>query len=113
MKKLSGLVAAGLMIAGTTSFANPNLKYDPQAMAWLCAPCHGTDGREFNESMPALAGMNEAYFIKTMIDFREGRRATVIMDRVAHGFNDEEIKAMAAWFAKQPATQWNSEINYD
>jgi cytochrome subunit of sulfide dehydrogenase len=28
------------------------------AMAMQCAPCHGTNGQEFLEAMPPLAGMN-------------------------------------------------------
>jgi sulfide dehydrogenase cytochrome subunit len=66
-------------------------------------------GRELYESMPGIAGLNPDFFTKIMIDFREGRQATTIMDRVARGFTDTEIKAMALWFAEQPAEQWNPE----
>jgi len=74
-----------------------------------CAACHGTDGREFNEAMPPLAGMETEQFIRAMKDFREGRREGVVMDRVARAYSDAEIEAMAEWFASRPATQYGSE----
>lgn len=110
MKRLTQLFAAGLLIFNGSLQANDQLKYDPEALSWLCAPCHGTHGREFYESMPALAGLDTQYFIRSMQEFRDGTRATVIMDRVARGFTDAEIEAMAHWFAEQPASQWNPEV---
>jgi len=77
-----------------------------QAMAWQCAPCHGTNGQEFVEAMPPLAGMPKEQLITAMIAFREGTRPAIIMDRVARGFTDAEIKGMAAWFEQQPLKQW-------
>lgn len=78
------------------------------AMAWQCAPCHGTNGQEFLEAMPPLAGMPAKQFTEAMIAYREGTRPAIIMDRVARGFNDAEIEAMAVWFEKQPAKQWEN-----
>ncbi|WP_373018965.1 cytochrome c [Thiomicrorhabdus sp.] len=78
------------------------------AMAWQCAPCHGTNGQEFLEAMPPLAGMPAEQFIKAMIAYREGTRPAIIMDRVARGFTDAEIEAMAYWFEKQPVKQWEN-----
>ena len=71
-----------------------------------CAACHGTEGRVFNEAMPALAGMDREVFIRAMKDYREGRRPAVVMDRIAKAFNDAEIEAMANWFASRPATPY-------
>jgi cytochrome c553 len=36
-----------------------------------------------------------------MVEFRNGRRPTTVMDRIAKGFTDDEIKAIAAWYAAQ------------
>lgn len=77
-----------------------------QAMAWQCAPCHGTNGQELLEAMPPLAGMPAEQFTKAMLAYRDGTRPAVIMDRVARGFTDEEIHAMAAWFEQQPMKPW-------
>ncbi|PYN57357.1 MAG: cytochrome C, partial [Candidatus Rokuibacteriota bacterium] len=39
--------------------------------------------------------------IKAMQDFRSGARAGTVMDRIAKGFTDAEIQAIAAWYAAQ------------
>lgn len=71
-----------------------------------CSACHGTHGRVFDESMPALAGIPKETFIKLMMDFKKEVRPTIIMNHVARVFTDVEIERMAEYFAKQPATPW-------
>ena len=39
--------------------------------------------------------------VKAMQDFRSGQRAGTVMDRIAKGFTDDEIQAIAAWYATQ------------
>ncbi|MBF6057361.1 MULTISPECIES: c-type cytochrome [Thiomicrorhabdus] len=104
--KLKTLLAACSLMAAASAQAEPTMA-NAQAMAWQCAPCHGTNGQEFKEAMPPLAGMPAQQFIDAMTAYREGTRAAVIMDRVARGFTDDEIKAMAIWFEKQPVKQWD------
>jgi len=33
--------------------------------------------------------------------FRRGDRAATVMDRIARGFSDDEVEAMAVWFEMQ------------
>ena len=76
----------------------------PQAtgemMGNTCAGCHGTHGRLKGEAFVPLAGMKESTFIKAMQDFRSGARPATLMGHVARGYSDEQIKAMAEFFAK-------------
>ena len=51
--------------------------------------------------VPRLAGRDSAAIVKAMQDFRSGTRAGTVMDRIAKGFTDEEIQAIAAWYATQ------------
>lgn len=109
-------LSAALVLPGLVVFPAQAEPSNPiasgAAMAWQCAPCHGTNGQEFIEAMPPLAGMPKQQFIDAMIAYREGTRAAIIMDRVARGFTDDEIKAMAIWFEKQPVKQWeNTSLN--
>ena len=39
--------------------------------------------------------------VKALQEFRSGQRAATVMDRIAKGFTDDEIQALAAWFAAQ------------
>ena len=76
----------------------------PQAtgemMGNTCAGCHGTHGRLSDSAFVPLAGMKESTFIKAMTEFRSGARPATLMGHVARGYNDEQIKAMAEFFAK-------------
>lgn len=74
-------------------------------MAHSCAACHGTNGQLGDESFAPLAGMPSGQFVKTMIDFREGRRPATLMGHVAKGFSDEDLKGMGAFFAAQKGAQ--------
>ncbi|HLK81097.1 MAG TPA: hypothetical protein VKT99_06325 [Xanthobacteraceae bacterium] len=39
--------------------------------------------------------------VAAMQAYRGGQRPATVMDRIAKGFSDDEIKAIAAWFAAQ------------
>jgi cytochrome subunit of sulfide dehydrogenase len=40
--------------------------------------------------------------VSAMRDFRSGKRSATVMDRIAKGFSDDEIKVIAAWYGAQP-----------
>lgn len=70
-------------------------------LANTCAGCHGTIGHSAGETMPSLAGLDERYFVKTMQDFKSGARPSTIMGRLARGYSDNELKALADFFSAQ------------
>lgn len=45
--------------------------------------------------------MGEADIVKAMQEFRAGKRPATVMDRIAKGFTDGEIQAIAEWYARQ------------
>jgi sulfide dehydrogenase cytochrome subunit len=65
-----------------------------------CAGCHGTRGHSASP-MPIIAGLPEAYLRQTLRDYKNGKRPSTIMGRVARGYDDTEIDALAAFFASQ------------
>jgi cytochrome subunit of sulfide dehydrogenase len=73
---------------------------EPPAGAAACSGCHPTSTR-VTSPVPRLAGRDSAAIVKAMQDFRSGARAGTVMDRIAKGFTDEEIQAIAAWYATQ------------
>jgi cytochrome c553 len=76
---------------------------DARGLAATCAACHGTDGRA-SSGMPVLAGVAQATLATALLDFRAGRRDGTVMPQLAKGYTDPEIDALAAWFARLPAT---------
>jgi len=69
-------------------------------MGDTCASCHGTHGKSFDEYMPSLAGIDRQQLIRAMTDYRADRRASVVMNRIAKGYNDAEIAAIADYFSR-------------
>lgn len=68
-------------------------------MAHSCAACHGTHGELGDEYFMPLAGMPVQQFVRTMTDFREGKRPATLMGHVAKGFTDADLQAMGEFFA--------------
>ena len=69
-------------------------------MAANCANCHGTNGASVG-GMPALAGQSKETLVRSLRDFREGKRPATIMHQISKGYSDEQIDLIAAFFASQ------------
>lgn len=67
-----------------------------------CVPCHGMDGIGRDVEIPNLAGQNEAYLLNQLRAFRQGRRAHKEMLYMSRNMTDEDMKALAAYFAALP-----------
>ncbi|MCG8013350.1 MAG: cytochrome c4, partial [Candidatus Thiodiazotropha weberae] len=52
-------------------------------------------------SSPSIAGMDPEVFIDAMQGYKFDERNSTIMNRIAKGYNEEQIKSMAWFFAKQ------------
>ena len=73
-----------------------------QVRSWAaaCANCHGTNGNAQPGSV-ALAGMGQNDIVQKMMDFKNGKRPATIMHQLAKGYSDEQIAAIAGYFAAQ------------
>lgn len=49
--------------------------------------------------MPSIAGKTSAFIIDAMKRFKAGKRDATVMDRIAKGFSDTEIEALATHFS--------------
>jgi cytochrome subunit of sulfide dehydrogenase len=63
-----------------------------------CAGCHGTDGKS-NGAIPGINGKSAAYIYQSLLDYRNEKRPSSIMDRHAKGYSEEELKLIADYFA--------------
>ena len=69
------------------------------ALAAACFTCHGTDGNSVQGVPPSLAGRSSADLFQTMKDFQSGKRPATIMHQQARGYTDEQLRAIAGYFA--------------
>ncbi|HET7597492.1 MAG TPA: c-type cytochrome [Burkholderiales bacterium] len=96
-------VMAGLFASALASVVGSAWAQDPAAARSLvsaCFTCHGPDGRSVDGVPPALAGLDRAYLLQTLRDYKAGRRAATIMDQQAKGYTDEEFEVIADYFSR-------------
>ena len=96
------LLAMPALVLGmaTTAFAQD--AYAGRNLAATCANCHGTNGHARGDMKP-LAGVSAEKIIAALADYKNGAQPSTIMGQLAKGYSDAQIKAVAAFFAAQPA----------
>ncbi len=72
----------------------------PPPGASSCSACHPATAT-IDTSAGRLIGQPAAEIASAMLAFRSGQRSGTIMDRIAKGFTDDEIKAIADWYGAQ------------
>jgi cytochrome c553 len=72
----------------------------PQAVQ-ACVFCHGPGGQSRNREYPSLAGQPAAYIEAQLKAFASGQRRSATMGPLARQMDDRQMKAMAAYFARQ------------
>ena len=69
----------------------------------MCKGCHGSPGYRtaFPEvySVPKLGGQESSYLVKALQDYRSGARKHATMRSVAAPLSDQQIAALAAYYA--------------
>jgi sulfide dehydrogenase cytochrome subunit len=89
---LAATLALGLADGARAADAPPG--------ASSCSGCHPAT-RGVDTTVPRLNGRDAAEVAAAMQAFRAGQRPATVMDRIAKGFTDDEVKAIAAWYAAQ------------
>ena len=97
MRPIDCLAALAVLCASTSAASAIDVA-PPGAAA--CSGCHPVS-RAVETPFTRLAGRNPAEIVTAMQEFRTGQRPGTVMDRIAKGFTDDEIKAVAAWYAAQ------------
>lgn len=68
----------------------------------LCASCHGPDGIPTVEKAPIIWGQHMFTILTQLKDYRAERRSNPIMTPIAKDLSDEQMKALATYFAALP-----------
>ena len=97
----AGIALAALLFAaaGVPAFAADNI--NGRNWAATCTGCHGTNGHS-EGGIPLLAGLDKAYIVNAMKEFKAGTRPATVMHQHAKGYSDEQIERIAEHFAAQP-----------
>jgi sulfide dehydrogenase cytochrome subunit len=65
-----------------------------------CSGCHPTS-QSVDTPVMRLVGRKPEDIVAAVKAFRSGEKPATIMDRIAKGFSDDEIKAIADWYGAQ------------
>lgn len=77
-----------------------------------CVACHGPDGaKTVGPTFPKLAGQYQDYLAQSLRAYRDKTRDNAIMYGIAAALTDEQIDALAAYYASQPSAL--GVVNYD
>ena len=87
---------AAIFIAAPLSAAAQS---PPPPGAAACSGCHAP--ARLGLPVAPVNGRDAKEIVQAMQEFRSGQRAATVMDRIAKGFSDDEIRAMAAWLGGQ------------
>ncbi len=90
----------GLVMASAAGLAMAQDALQVRSWAASCANCHGTNGMA-QPGMEPLAGLRKEDIASKMLDFKNGRKPATVMHQLAKGYSDEQIQAIAAYFAAQ------------
>lgn len=93
------IVMVMLAVAGLLASAGDAASQDRGRMLALsCAACHGTNGASPG-AIPTLKGKSERYLVERLRAFRDDRRPSTVMNRLAKGYTDDEIEAIARYLS--------------
>lgn len=93
-------LAVGLALGALAGLASAQDALQVRSWAASCANCHGTNGVA-QPGMETLAGMRREDLITKMLDFKNGRKPATVMHQLSKGYSDEQIAAIAGYFAAQ------------
>jgi len=85
-------VALGALTAMPVSAQAP-------AGAIACSGCHAPSAAG-TLAVPSLEGRTAASIVADMLAFRSGERPATVMVRIAKGFSEDEVRAIATWLAE-------------
>ena len=99
MKRWNRIAAVG-MLTTLCGWASAQAVDPLQVRGWAstCATCHGTAGLA-QPGMESLAGVNKDDLLKKMLDFKTGKKPATLMHQLSTGYSDEQLQALAAYFA--------------
>lgn len=103
MKRFYPLAVVILMIL-VSSQAHAIQRGDPQRgeqLAESCLACHSAEAVRNNPEWPRLHGQYHEYLVKSLQDYKTGRRENALMQQQVEGLSLRDKRDLAAWFSQQ------------
>jgi len=101
------------LLGATCAGGSAHAQASPEMLANTCAGCHGTDGSSGGPATPTIASLSIDYFVMSMKDYKAGKRPSTVMARIAKGYSDDDITAMAKHFQTMPFKRPGQAVDAD
>jgi len=103
--KLSSRALFAVALLGAMSMAMGATQGDRSAGATKsrpCAACHGADGNKtIDGQYPRIAGQYADYLLRSMQEYKNGRRDNAIMAGFVKELNTQDLADLAAFYSTQ------------
>lgn len=96
------LLASLALSAAMATFGVHAGEVNVTGIANTCNNCHGVQGLSGGGAMPSIGGQPAGYLKTVMNQYRSGERYNTVMGRLLKGYSEDEINALAGYFARQP-----------
>ena len=97
MRSVSALLGGTLAVAWPHGSDAQDLVEYGEYLSSQCSTCHRLDAHE--GAIPPLGHLPKDYFLVVMNEYKTGRRTNPAMVSVANSLSQEEIEALAAYYA--------------
>ncbi len=98
--KVCGALAVASALLAVSAASRAEQPATARSLAANCTGCHGPNG-ESAGAIPSIAGLEPAYFLAAMQEFRDGKRPATVMHQHAKGYTEQEFEVLAAYFSAQ------------
>lgn len=92
------IIVACAVLAGVVGPAQGGDLALGQFLAGQCVQCHRADGRD-RPGIPAITGWPADAFVVVLQSYKAKERPNVVMQSVAESLSDDDIAALAAYYA--------------
>ena len=91
------IIVLAILILGSAAAGASELREYGEYLAGECTTCHRIDGTD--NGIPGIVGWDVDSFVETVNYYRNGLRKNQAMESVAKSLDEEQIKALAVYFA--------------
>lgn len=94
------MAAAVVMMLAVPAYAQQRTAIDDTALAaQTCNVCHG-NASYISPTMPPIRGADAGTLYTALTELKADKRPSTIMGRIARGYSDEQLKALADYLSK-------------
>src|SRR5262249_61557600 len=91
-----------IMAAAMLMMTLPAAAQTTQERLPACLACHGEKGQSANPDVPSLGAQQKDYVLVQLFMFREKLRKVELMNEMAKGLSDDDLRVMSESIAKLP-----------